>query len=373
MRTILFIIQKEFLQIFRNKAMLPIIFLVPIIQLLILTHAATFEIKNISLVVADNDRSKLSRDLVEKFKGSEFFNLLEVTENIGQAKIDLEEGKAEVIIHFKPGFERRLYRETKSELGIIVDAVNSRAAGLINAYIMQIIGEFNRDIIPEIKPQLATSQSKKTIDIKESYWYNPKLNYKNYMVPGILVILVTIIGTFLSGMNVVREKEIGTIEQLNVTPIGKFQFIIGKLVPFLIIGLFEFTIGLGFGKLFFNIPIVGSLWLIYGATILFLFSVLGIGLLISTMNNTQQQALLVSYFFMMLFVLMSGLFTPLESMPQWALWINKINPVSYFLKINRMIILKGSGIMDISRDALSLLALGAIIFNLAVLKYKKTL
>jgi ABC-2 type transport system permease protein len=212
----------------------------------------------------------------------------------------------------------------------------------------------------------------KIINIQESYWYNPKLNYKNYMVPGILVILVTIIGTFLSGMNIVREKEIGTIEQLNVTPIGKFQFIIGKLIPFMIIGLFEFTFGLIIGVVFFKLPVEGSVFLIYGAVIVFLFTVLGIGLLISTMNDTQQQALLVSYFFMMLFVLMSGLFTPLESMPAWAVWLNKINPVAYFLKINRMIIMKGSGFTDIYKEALSLLVLGTVIFNLAVLKYRKT-
>jgi len=191
------------------------------------------------------------------------------------------------------------------------------------------------------------------------------------MVPGILVLLVTLIGMFLSGMNIVREKEIGTIEQLNVTPIGKFQFIIGKLLPFLIIGLFEFTLGLIVGKLVFKIQILGSIPLIYAMATIFLFTVLGIGLLISTMNDTQQQALLVAYFFIMLFILMSGLFTPLESMPDWALWLNKINPVAYFLKINRMIIMKGSGLMDVMKDALSMLALGIVIFNLAVLKYRK--
>ncbi len=193
------------------------------------------------------------------------------------------------------------------------------------------------------------------------------------MVPGILVILVTIIGIFLSGMNVVREKEIGTIEQLNVTPINKYQFIIGKLVPFLIIGLFEFAFGLVIGKLLFDIPIEGSIPLVFLCVTAFLISVLGIGLFISTMNDTQQQAMLVSYFFMMVFILMSGLFTPTESMPNWALVLNKFNPIFYFLKINRMILLKGSGFLDISKEFFSLIGLGFVMLNLAVMRYKKTL
>ncbi len=372
MGKIVFIIQKEFLQIFRNRAMLPIIFLVPIIQLVILVHAATFEIKNIDLIIVDKDLSAMSKALGEKFKGSKFFNVVEHSVNIEAAKLALEEGEAELLLHFKTGFEKSLVNEKKADLGIIVDAVNSRAAGLINGYVMEIVANYNQTIMGQIIPRHNLQPTNQIIRIHESYWYNPELNYKNYMVPGILVILVTIIGTFLSGMNIVREKEIGTIEQLNVTPIGKFQFIIGKLIPFMIIGLFEFAFGLAIGIFIFHIPVVGSIPLIFAIAMVFLFTVLGVGLLISTMNDTQQQALLISYFFMMLFLLMSGLFTPLESMPDWALWINKLNPVTYFLKINRMIILKGSGIKDIYPDAISLLILGIVIFNLAVIKYKKT-
>ncbi|MFP4548332.1 MAG: ABC transporter permease [Fidelibacterota bacterium] len=371
MRKILFIIQKEFLQIFRNRAMLPIIFMVPIIQLVILVHAATFEIKNIDMMIVDKDFSPLSKKLAEKFKGSDFFRVRDYSVSIREAKLALEEGKVEAILHFKAGFERNLVKEHKADLGIIVDAVNSRAAGLINGYIMEIVANYNREIMGEIIPQNKLQTKNRLIQIQESYWYNPELNYKNYMVPGILVILVTIIGTFLSSMNIVREKEIGTIEQLNVTPVGKFQFIIGKLIPFMIIGLFEFAFGLTIGIFIFHIPVAGSIPLLFAVATVFLFTVLGVGLLISTMNDTQQQALLVSYFFMMLFLLMSGLFTPLESMPGWALWINKVNPVTYFLKINRMIILKGSGITDIFEEAFSLLVLGIVIFNLAVMKYKK--
>ena len=372
MRKIFFIIQKEFLQIFRDKSMLPIIFMVPIIQMVILVHAATFEIKNIDMIIVDRDLSAISKNLGDKFKGSTFFNVLDYSFEIEKAKEQLEKGDVEFILHVPNGFEKNLVTNKNAKVSLIIDAVNGRAAGLINAYAMKIIRNYNTEIIPIIKPAVSFNKKSGVININESYWYNPKLNYKNYMVPGILVILVTIIGIFLSGMNIVREKEIGTIEQLNVTPISKFQFIIGKLTPFLIIGLFEFAFGLIIGKIFFKIPIVGSIPLIFLVTSVFLFAVLGMGLLISTINDTQQQALLISYFFMMAFTLMSGLFTPLESMPDWAVWINQINPVAYFLKINRMIILKGSGLLDIKHDLLSLLGLGIIIFNLAVLKYKKT-
>jgi ABC-2 type transport system permease protein len=368
----MFIIQKEFLQIFRNRAMLPIIFAVPVIQLIILVHAATFEIKNIDIVVIDQDLSGLSKNLTKKFEGSSFFNLRGVIFDTPKAQKLLEEGKIEVYLNIHAGFEKQLMTEQQAKVGIFVDAVNSRNAGLISGYILNILQNYNGEILGEILPDISGISPRKKITVHEAYWYNPELNYKNFMVPGILVILVTLIGMFLSAMNIVREKEIGTIEQLNVTPIGKFQFIIGKLVPFMLLGLLEFSIGLAIGKVGFHIPIEGSLVLIYSAVVVFLFAVLAIGLLISTVNDTQQQALLVAYFFMMLFLLMSGLFTPVEGMPLWAHWLNIINPVAYFLKINRMIIMKGSGLMDIKTDLLSLFALGFVIFNLAVIRYKKT-
>ncbi len=374
MRIILFIIQKEFLQIFRNKGMLPIIFAVPIIQMIILVNAATFEMKNIDILFVDNDLSTTSKEIIEKFIGSDFFNVIGKSFSIEEAYKKIEKNEAEVFLHFPNGFERKLIREGVVDLDVEVDAVNGRAAGLITGYVSMIIKNYNQSLmigklVPNIKPWKIPEQ----INIETSYWYNPKLNYKTFMVPGILVILVTIIGIFLSGMNVVREKEIGTIEQLNVTPINKYQFIIGKLVPFLIIGLFEFAFGLVIGKLLFDIPIEGSIPLVFLCVTAFLISVLGIGLFISTMNDTQQQAMLVSYFFMMVFILMSGLFTPTESMPNWALVLNKFNPIFYFLKINRMILLKGSGFLDISKEFFSLIGLGFVMLNLAVMRYKKTL
>ncbi|MBN2281050.1 MAG: ABC transporter permease [Candidatus Marinimicrobia bacterium] len=372
MRKILFIIQKEFLQISRNRAMLPIIFAVPLIQLVILVHAATFEIKNIDIAVVDNDLSMMSNKLTDKFNHSAFFQLRNIVSDVNEAKRQLEMNEVEVFINIPANFEKKMIAQQKVEISVVVDAVNSRNAGLISGYIKEIIENYNKEIFVSLVSDITQNKKPAKILTNKSYWYNTQLNYKNFMVPGILVILVTLIGVFLSAMNIVREKEIGTIEQLNVTPLGKFQFIIGKLVPFMVIGLLEFSIGLLIGKFAFQIPIVGSLFLLYGVLIIFLFTLLAVGFLISTLNNTQQQALLVAYFFMMLFLLMSGLFTPIDSIPEWARILNKINPVAYFLKINRMIILKGSVLTDIFKDVMSLFVLGIIILNLAVFRYKKT-
>jgi len=192
------------------------------------------------------------------------------------------------------------------------------------------------------------------------------------MVPGIIVILVTIIGMFLTALNIVSEKEFGTIEQINVTPIRKHQFIIGKLIPFLLIGLFDFALGLFIGKLLFGVPIRGSLFLLFSFAFLYLILVLGIGLLLSIISDTQQQVMFLTFFISLVFILMSGLFTPIETMPAWAQRINVINPFAYFMKVNRMILLKGSGFSDLIREFLYISLYALISIALAIKLYKKT-
>jgi ABC-2 type transport system permease protein len=212
---------------------------------------------------------------------------------------------------------------------------------------------------------------KPPFDIRYSYWFNPELDYKTYMVPGILVLLVTVIGMFLSAMNVVREKEMGTIEQINVSPVKKYQFVIGKLLPFWIIALFELGFGLTLARVMFGIPIIGSLWLIFGVASVYLLAVLGLGLLISTLVNTQQQAMFLAWFFAVVFIMMSGLFTPVDSMPQWAQQVNVINPIAYFIRMIRMIMLKGSEFQDILKPFISVAVYAVISLSLAVWRYRK--
>ncbi|MFO7829415.1 MAG: ABC transporter permease [Bacteroidales bacterium] len=370
MRKIKFILQKEFIQIFRNKTMLPLIFGVPIIQLVILVHAATLEMKSIELFVVDKDLSSMSSRLVNKFEGSAFYKITGNSFSVQEAEAEVLKNNADVILHIPYGFERDLMRENTSKIQLLIDGINGTAASLINGYSTSVINDFNKNILVDLT-QMPQIKEMEPIEVNTSFWYNPELNYKTYMLPGILVILVTIVSMFLAAMNIVREKEIGTIEQINVTPIRKHEFIIGKLVPFMIIALFELAFGLLIGKIFFHLPIVGSIPLLFGFTLAYLLVVLGIGLFISTISSTQQQVMFITFFFMLVFILMGGIFTPTESMPVWAQQINIINPFYYFMKVIRMILLKGSGFWDISYEFFSLLIYGIVMLSLSVWRYRK--
>jgi ABC-2 type transport system permease protein len=350
--------------------MLPIIFFVPIVQLLILVNAATFEMKRISMAVVDLDLSGASRQLTSKFQGSPFYRLRNAPFSFSEAAILMQKGDVDLILQIPHGFEKNLVKDNRIKIQVVINAINGTAAGLINAYTTQIILDYNREILIEwLNP--AQLGGIRVIRSDTAFWYNPKLNYTTYMVPGILVLLVTIIGLLLSGMNIVREKEIGTIEQINVTPIRKIEFIAGKLIPFWILALFELAFGLTLGKLIFNIPMVGSLWLVFLCAGVYLFVILGFGLLVSTVTNTQQQSMLVSFFFMVIFILMSGLFTSIESMPVWAQQADRLNPVAYFIRIMRLVLLKGSSFHDIRDPFFSLVIYAVVILLLAVFRYRK--
>lgn len=351
--------------------MLPIIFVVPFVQLLILVHAATFEMKHIRMHVIDKDMSSVSRDIISKFRGSPFYEITDYSWSDKLGEEDLKKNKADVVLIIPEHFEKKLRNENSEKIQIVVNAINAASAGLIYAYTSSIIMNYNINLVAEWANIPADIQMS-TISTTYSYWFNSELNYKNYMVPGILVLLVTVIGMLLAGMNIVREKEIGTIEQLNITPIKKYQFIIGKLLPFWIIAQFELAFGLTIGKLLFNIPMLGNLGVIFTFSSVYLIVILSIGLIISTINNTQQQSMFISFFFMIIFIMMSGLFTPVSSMPLWAQKINIINPVAYFIEVMRMVLMKGSGFVDIQRQLLSISIYAVLILSFAVWRYRKT-
>ncbi|MDC0584545.1 ABC transporter permease [Bacteroidales bacterium] len=371
MRTILYIIQKEFIQVFRNKTMLPLIFVVPIVQLVILVNAATMEMKKIDIAIVDKDLSSTSRQMTAKFSASPFYHIIAHSTNLNQAERSLKNNTADVILHIPQNFERTLIRDNKSNIQFLINAIDGTSAGLINAYSSNIIRNFNKNIISD---WMAVDQSQFDLPIKVNYryWYNPELKYTIYMLPGILVILVTIIGAFLTALNIVREKEIGTIEQINVTPIRKYQFIIGKLTPFLFIALFELSLGLFIGKLFFDQPIEGNLLVLFTAAFIYLLVAMGLGLFLSAISNNQQQVMFTIFFFLLIFILMSGIFTSSDSMPQWAKYINIINPFQYFMKIMRAIMLKGASFSDITKELIPLSIYAVTALTLAVWRYRKT-
>lgn len=371
MKTILFVLQKEFIQIFRNKAMLPLIFVAPIVQTLLLSYAANFEIKNISLGVADRDLSTVSRRLTNKFQSSNYFILKSFSTADKPEMEQLEADHIDVLLEIPHDFEKNLLKENNASLQLTVNAINNQKAGLAANYAASIIRDFNNELRSEWLPT-GKNTGAASFDIVYANWFNPKLDYKTFMVPGILAVLVTVLGIVLTAINIVREKEMGTIEQINVTPLKKYQFIIGKLLPFWCILLVILTVGLTFGKWWFDIPILGNLGVLFSFAAVYLLVVLGLGLFISTTANTQQQAIFVAWFFVMIFILLSGLFTAADNMPWWVQDFNVVNPIAYFVKVMRLVLLKGGGFAEIKEQLYAVAIYAVVINSLAVLRYRKT-
>lgn len=371
MRTIRFLLAKEFRQIFRNKTLLPIIFLMPVVQLVILPLAANYEVKNIRLAIVDHDRSPYARELVSTITASGYFQLTHFGSSFSEALKEVELEHADLVLQIPYAFEKNLIAEDQSELFLAVNAINGVKGGLGAAYLNAIVRTYNEKVRTAWRgpvQQVVTP----AIDVVSSSWYNPHMRYQLFMVPGIIAILVTMIGAYLSALNIVKEKETGTIEQINVTPIRKHHFILGKLIPFWVMGIVVFTVGMLVGWVVYDIVPLGSLATLYFFVSIYLIAVLGLGLLISTYAETQQQAMFISFFFIMIFILMSGLFTPLESMPAWAQVVSRLNPVTYFIEVMRMIVLKGSGLRHILPHLTAVVGFG-ILFNVwAVLNYHKT-
>ena len=370
MRTLLFLLQKEFRQIFRDPSILRIIFAMPVIQLLILPWAADYEVKDIQLAVVDHDHSDYSRQLVSKITASGYFILQDYTASYQTALHEIEKDKADLILEIPASFEKKLVKEDEATLFMAVNAINGTKANLGGAYLRSIIQDYNREVRTEWV-QFPRFSPETIIEVTSSNWFNPLMNYKYFMVPGILVILVTMVGSFLSALNIVKEKEIGTIEQINVTPVKKHQFILGKLIPFWVLGLIILSIGLLISRLAYGINPAGSLLTIYAFAGVYLLAVLGLGLLVSTFTSTQQQAMLISFFMMMVFILLGGLYTSVDSMPHWAQMITKINPVSYFIDVMRMVVLKGSTLADIKTHLLTVFGFAVFFNGWAIFSYRK--
>ncbi len=365
-----FLLQKEFRQIFRDPSILRLIFIMPVIQLVFLPFAADYEIRNIKLALVDHDHSDYSRSLINKVTASGYFILTDYAVSYPQALTAIETDKADIILEIPASFERDLVKENEAELSMSVNAINGVKAGVGSAYLQRIIQDFNREIRTEWI-QFPRFDPETNIGVTYSNWFNSSMNYKVFMVPGILVLLLTMIGANLTAINIVREKEIGTIEQINVTPVSKFHFILGKLIPFWILGLLVFTLGLGIARLFYGIIPAGSISTLYVFAAIYLLAVLGLGLLISTYAENQQQAMLISFFLMMIFILMGGLYTSIDSMPDWARAITRANPVSYFIEVIRMVVLKGSGLTDIKSQLLTITGFALVLNGWAVLNYHK--
>jgi len=374
MRTVLFLVQKEFLQIFRNKTMLILLLVMPVIQTLLLSFAANYEVKDLALAVVDQDHSPTSQQLAAKLGASAYFRINQVP-TTATADHLMADDRADLILEIPANFERNLVRDGQAPLLLEANAINATKAGLGMAYAGNIIHDFNLEFAEKWVPRLTLSPNPQTtnppINVTYSNWYNPRLDYKTFMVPGILGEIVALIICFLTALNIVREREIGTIEQLNVTPLKKWQFILGKLLPFWLLSLVMMTIGLTVGKLVFDIPMLGSLGLVFVYTAVFTPCMLGLGFLISNFSDSQQQAMFTAWFFLIIFILMCGLFTPVTSMPEWAQVLNRMNPIAYFVEFMRLVLLKGAGFEDIKTNFYTVLGYATAANALAVWTYRK--
>lgn len=370
MRTLRFLLQKEFRQVFRDRAILRIIFIMPVLQLLVLPLAADYEVKNIRLVIVNHDHSLYAQQLVAKVTASGYFKADAFTTSYPAASHEIENDWADIIIEIPFHFEHDLVKQSGSKVFIAVNAINGVKAVLGAAYLQSIIQDYNNAVrlkwnrMPEFSPRV-------NIDVVSSNWYNPLMNYKWFMVPGILVVLVTMVGSFLASLNIVKEKETGTIEQINVTPVKKHLFILGKLIPFWVLGMIILTIGLGISYVFYGIRPAGNLFTIYVFAAAYLPAVLGLGLLVSTFCSSQQQAMLLSFFLIMVFILLGGLYTPVESMPLWAQWLTRLNPVAYFIDVMRLVVLKGSTLGDVAVQIGTILVFAVLLNGWAVINYRK--
>ncbi len=367
MRTVLYLVQKEFLQIFRNKFMLPMLFVMPVFQMVLLSFAANYEVKNISLGVVDQDLSPMSRQLIARFSASGYFKVYRIGFSAKAADADLARDRTDLILEIMPHFEKNYVREGSGKVSITANAINPVKAGLAIGYANSIVQAFAMDG----GGASTVHRPPSAVQVTYSNWYNPQLDYKTFMVPGILGEIISLIICFLTALNIVRERELGTIEQLNVTPIHKWQFILGKLIPFWLIALVMMTLGLSIGWLIFRIPMLGDLRLVFLYTLVFAPCMLGIGFLISNFAESQQQAMFTAWFFLVIFILMCGLFTPADSMPEWAQWLNTLNPVKYFVEFMRLVLLKGAGFADIRQNFLTVMTYALVVNGLAVWTYRK--
>ena len=368
MRRILFLARAEALHVVRDRATLAQALVVPVVQLLVLSNAATFQIRNTPTYVVDFDRSSASRGLVQRFAASGHFRVDQESASLDLANDALLRGDATMVLTIPARFESDLVRTGAAPIQLAVNAEKGSAAGIVQAYASTIVYAYAAEL--QAKRGRA-GFSRAAIDVRTRNWYNPSLDYRHYMVPGILVALVTMIGTLLTAQNIAREKELGTLEQLNVTPITRGQFIAAKLLPFWVLGLVDLTIGLLVARFVFGVPMRGSVLLLLGSAALYLVTALAIGLWISTLVETQQQAMFVTFFILNVYLLMSGLFTPIDSMAPWVQTVSLLNPVRHFVTISRAVLIKGAGPSEVARPLLTLVVFGVVTLTMAIRQYSK--
>ncbi|HBX23376.1 MAG TPA: ABC transporter permease [Desulfotomaculum sp.] len=366
MSRILAILYKEFLQMRRDRMTLGLIFMLPLVQLLLFGYAIQTEVKHIPTVVFDQSLSPESRDLLNSFGASGYFDITSTAASYDEVNGAIDSGKAKVGIIFPPDFDRSVKRGTPAQVQVIVDASDNMVAN-------QAIAIANS--IGLIKSQEILAQRKAIggppYDIRVRPWYNPDGITAYYMVPAILGVIVTMTMVIMTSMGIVRERERGTLEQLIVTPVRAYELMIGKILPYIVLGYLQITVALLVGVIVFHVPIRGSLLELYVLTLFFITASLGLGILISNIAKTQMQAFQMSFFFMLPSILLSGFMFPRDAMPQFIYYLSTLIPLTYYLDIIRGIVLKGIGFPYLVGQVTSLLMFSVVLLTLSILKFKK--
>ena len=365
---------KEFIQVFRDPKMKGIIFLMPIIQVLVFGYAVTTDVKHVRTAAYDLDDSVASRELVARFVKSGYFDVSEYVPDERRARDLMDRGQISAILRINPGFHEDLRAGRTAPLQIIVDGTDSNTAGIVLDYSAKIVGRFSEKVLLTRFTRLKVpAQEPGRVEMQTRAWFNENLESRNFYVPGVIAIIVMLITLMLTSMAIVREKEIGTMEQIMVTPIRPIEFILGKSVPFALIGFADVLLITLIGVFWFEVPIRGSLPLLFVATTLYIMTTLGIGLFISTVSQTQQQAMMSTFFFYFPAVLLSGFMFPIANMPEVVQWLTYLNPLRYFLVIVRGIFLKGVGPAILWPQMVALLVMGLATLWLASRRFQKTL
>ena len=366
---------KEFIQVFRDRRTRFVLFGPPIIQMVIFGYAATFEVYHVPTVVLDLDHSQESRELLSRFSSSPYFDVQHQLTDQRQIADIIDRGKATVAIQIRAGFAENLRKGQTAPVQVIVDGTNSNTALIALGYINQIAASFARDyqkdFVERRTPQLVSLLPK--VELEQRPWYNEDLQSRWFFVPGVIGSLTLVLVTTLTAFGVVREREIGTLEQIMVTPIRPCEFILGKTLPFFLIGLLDVSLIAAVGTFWFHIPFRGNIFVLLTGAVLFLLCMLGVGLLISTVSSTQQQAMVTSFFFIMPAITFSGFGFPIAAMPQWLQYITYASPLRYFLVVLRGTYLKGVGLDILWPQMLAMLGLGAGLLTAAILRFHKAL
>ena len=368
------IIKKEFLQLGRDPRLLRVVIISPIFQLLVFGYAATTDVHHISTAVYDEDRSQASRALVQQFTGSGYFDYDYFISSPKEMDALLDAGKAQMVLHIPPRFSADLAHNHIAQVQLVLDGSDSMTAGIISGYASGAIARYSQQLaVTRLERLRRTLPQVPGIDARLRVWYNPELKSVNFMVPGVLCTLLLVVTMILTSLAIVKEREIGTLEQLIVTPITPGELMLGKTLPFVLLGFVDLALVTAVAVLWFHVPLNGSLALLFALTAIFLLASLGGGLFISTVSRTQQQAMVTGFFFMMPSVILSGFMFPIQNMPRVIQYLTYAIPLRYYLVIIRGIFLKGNGIDVLWPQALALVGLGAGILALSAARFTKRL